>query len=106
MSGQYGNRGLVWPGLNKTGDGADDSSAKGELRGQETLAIWCSRSSDTSPWHLTYQTSGELVADLANREVECRFEGTGVAFGLGKQQAPLEGGEDSHRELVDIGVVM
>ncbi len=44
---------------------------------------------------LTYQTSGEVVADLANREVECRFEGTGIAFGLGKQQATLQGGEGS-----------
>ena len=41
---------------------------------------------------LTYQTSGEVVADLANREVECRFKGTGIAFGLGKQQATLQGG--------------
>jgi len=55
---------------------------------------------------LTYQTSGEVVADLTNREVECRFEGTGIAFGLGKQQATLQGGEGSQREPVDIGVVM
>jgi len=46
------------------------------------------------------------VADLINREVECRFEGTGIAFGLGKQQAALQGGEGSQREPADIGVVM
>jgi len=55
---------------------------------------------------LTYQTSGEVAADLANREVEGRFEGTGIAFGLGEQQATLQGGEGSQRELVDIGVVI
>jgi hypothetical protein len=55
---------------------------------------------------VTYQTSGEVAADLANREVECRFEGTSIAFGLGKQQAALQGGEGSQREPVDIGVVI
>ncbi len=55
---------------------------------------------------LTYQTSGEVAADLANREVEGRFEGTGIAFGLGEQQATLQGGEGSQREPVDIGVVI
>src|SRR6202167_6387124 len=55
---------------------------------------------------LTYQTSDEVAADLANREVECRFEGRGIAFGLGEQQATLQGGEGSQREPVDIGVVM
>src|ERR1700728_5486391 len=54
---------------------------------------------------LTYQTSDEVAADLANREVECRFEGTRIAFGLGEQQATLQGGEGSKREPVDIGVV-
>src|SRR6202034_56691 len=53
---------------------------------------------------LTYQTSDEVAADLANREVECRFEGTGIALGLGKQQATLQGGEGSQREPADIGV--
>jgi hypothetical protein len=35
------------------------------------------------------KTSSEVVADLINREVECRFEGACIAFGLGKQQAAL-----------------
>src|ERR1700677_591595 len=55
---------------------------------------------------LTYQTSDEVAADLTNREVECRFEGTGIAFGLGEQQATLQGSEGSQRQPVDIGVVM
>jgi catechol 2,3-dioxygenase-like lactoylglutathione lyase family enzyme len=53
---------------------------------------------------LTHQTSGEVAANLANREVECRFERTGIAFGLGEQQATLQGSEGSQREPVDIGV--
>jgi hypothetical protein len=61
--------------------------------------------SDTSPWHLTHQTSGEVVADLTNREVERRFEGTDIAFGLSKQQATLQSGESSKREPVNIGAV-
>ena len=55
---------------------------------------------------LTDLSSGEVAADLANREVECRFEGTGIAFGLSEQQATLQGREGSQREPVDIGVGM
>jgi ABC-type hemin transport system ATPase subunit len=53
-----------------------------------------------------HQTSGEVAADLGDREVECRFEGTRIAFGLGEQQATLQGGEGAQREPVDIGVVI
>jgi hypothetical protein len=49
--------------------------------------------------------SAEVVADLADREVERCFKGGDIPFGLGEQQSALQGGQSSQREPVDIGTL-